>query len=107
MRISCPPILFDCPFINFSESKSVTELITRRIIAELEGEQAALDDERVKAYSVTGSPEYQRMIDALTKHFGLQSLRFTSLENLVRAIGLPGTHICTHCFNCSSCHTLQ
>ncbi len=106
MRIACPPLLYGCPFINFSESKSGKELITRRIIAELEGEEAALNDERVKAYAVTGSPEYQRMVDALTEHFGLHSLRFTSLENLVRAIGLPRNHICTHCFDCSSCHTL-
>jgi len=106
MRIACPPLLYNCPFINFSESKSVIELITRRIIAELEGEEAALNDERVKAYAVTGSPEYQRMVDALAERFGLHSLQFTSLENLIRAIGLPRNHICTHCFDCSSCHTL-
>ena len=106
MRTSCPPLMFGCPFLNFSESKSVLELITRRVIAELEGEEAALNDERVKAYTVTDSPEYRRMVDTLAEKFGLTSLRFTKLETLIKAIGLPRNHICTHCFDCSSCHTL-
>ncbi len=83
------------------------ELITRRVIAELEGEVAALNEERVRAYSVTDSPEYKAMIDVLAKKFGLQSLRFTKLETLVRAIGLPRNQICTHCFDCSLSHTLE
>ena len=106
MRSSCPPLLFGCPFLNFSESKSVLELIARRVIAELEGEEAALNEERVKAYTVTGSPEYRRMVDVLAKKFDLQSLKFTKLETLIKAIGLPRNHICTHCFDGSSAHTL-
>ena len=107
MRTACPPLLYGCPFINFSESKSVMELITRRAIAELEGEEAALDDERVKAYAVTDSPEYKRMVELIANKFGLNSLKFTKLETLIRAIGLPRNQICTHCFNCNSSHTLQ
>ena len=107
MRTACPPLLFGCPFINFSESKSVLELIARRAIAELEGEEAALDEERVKAYTVTDSPEYKRMVDTIAQKFGLSSLRFTKLETLIKAIGMPRNQICTHCFNCNSSHTLQ
>ena len=107
MRTACPPLLYGCPFINFSESKSVMELITRRAIAELEGEEAALDDERVKAYAVTDSPEYKRMVELIANNFGLNSLKFTKLETLIRAICLPRNQICTHCFNCNSSHTLQ
>ena len=107
MRTACPPLLYGCPFINFSESKSVMELITRRAIAELEGEEAALDDERVKAYAVTDSPEYKRMVELIANKFGLNSLKFTKLETLIKAIGLPRNQICTHCFNCNSSHTLQ
>ncbi len=107
MRTACPPLLYGCPFLNFSESNSVMELIARRAIAELEGEEAALDEERVRAYTVTGSPEYQRMVDLLAEKFGLTSLRFTKLETLIRAIGLPRNHICTHCFDGSSAHTLK
>ena len=107
MRTACPPLLYGCPFINFSESKSVMELITRRAIAELEGEEAALDDERVKAYAVTDSPEYKRMVELIANNFGLNSLKFTKLETLIRAICLPRNQICTHCFNCNSSHTLK
>ena len=107
MRTACPPLLFSCPFINFSESKSVMELITRRVIAELEGEEAAMNEERVRAYAVTDSPEYNRMVEVIAAKFGLHSLRFTRLETLIRAIGLPRQCICTHCFDCSSSHTLK
>ena len=106
MRVACPPLMYGCPFINFSESKSVMELITRRIIAELEGEEAALNEERVRAYTETDSPEYQRMVDCIARKFGLNSLRFTKLETLIRAIGLPRSKVCTHCFDASSAHTL-
>ena len=107
MRTACPPLLYACPIINFSESKSVMELITRRAIDELEGEEAALDDERVKAYAVTDSPEYKRMVELIANKFGLNSLKFTKLETLIKAIGLPRNQICTHCFVCNSSHTLQ
>lgn len=106
MRVACPPLLYGCPFINFSESKSIMELITRRTIAELEGEEAALDEERVRAYTVTDSPEYKRMVNCIADKFGLHSLRFTKLETLIRAIGLSRSKICTHCFDGSSAHTL-
>ena len=106
MRVACPPLMYGCPFINFSESKSVMELITRRTIAELEGEEAAMNEERVRAYTVTDSPEYKQMVDCIARKFGLHSLRFTKLETLIRAIGLPRNNICTHCFDGSSAHTL-
>jgi amidophosphoribosyltransferase len=106
MRVACPPLMHGCPFINFSESKSVMELITRRVIAELEGEEAAMNEERVRAYTVTDSPEYQRMVNHIAQKFGLNSLRFTKLETLIRAIGLPRSKVCTHCFDGSSAHTL-
>jgi amidophosphoribosyltransferase len=83
------------------------ELITRRVIAELEGEEAAMNEERVRAYAVTDSPEYNRMVEVIAAKFGLHSLRFTRLETLIRAIGLPRQCICTHCFDCSSSHTLK
>lgn len=99
MRIASPPLLYGCPFINFSESKSEMELITRRMIAELEGDAAAHDPERLRAYATTDSPEYQRMVRAIADRFGLTTLRFTKLENLVKAIGLPKHHLCTYCFD--------
>lgn len=104
MRISCPPLIYPCEYLNFTASKSELELITRRIIAELEGSH----DRNLEAYATTGSPEYERMVEEIRSRLGLTSLQFSSLENIVSAIGLPKCDICTHCFDGSSydcqCH---
>lgn len=107
MRIACPPLIYGCRFINFTSSRSDMELITRRIIAELEGETAAQDPERLKVYATTDSPEYQKMVHIIQERFGLTSLKFTKLEDLIEAIGLDKSQVCTHCFDGSSEYTLH
>lgn len=107
MRIASPPLFYGCQFINFTSSKSDMELITRRFIAEFEGDEAANDPQRIAAYAKTNSPEYKRMVSAIADRFGLNSLRFTTLETLVEAIGLPKDRVCTHCFDGSSFHSLE
>ena len=32
IRIACPPLIYSCPFVGFTASKSDMELITRRVI---------------------------------------------------------------------------
>ena len=98
MRIGCPPLIYGCPFIGFSASKTDLELITRRIINEFEGDPNKNLDKYVK----TGSPEYNRMVEAIRAKFGLTSLKFNTLETLIEAIGLPKCQVCTHCFDGSS-----
>jgi len=107
MRIACPPLVYGCQFLNFTNSKSDMELITRRIIAELEGDAAAQDPERLKAYATTDSPEYTKMVEVIKNRFGLTSLKFTKIENLIDAIGLDKNEVCTHCFDGSSAYTLE
>ena len=75
------------------------ELITRRFIAEFEGVDAANDPERIKAYATTDSPEYQRLMRALRDRFALKSLKYTRIEDLIQAIGLPKCKVCTYCFD--------
>lgn len=99
MRIACPPLVYGCPFIGFTSSKSDMELITRRIIKELEGDAG----KNLEAYATTGSPEYERLVETIRQRLGLNSLRFNKLETLVKAIGLPKCKVCTHCFDGSSC----
>lgn len=103
MRIACPPLVYACPFINFSASKSEKELITRRIIEDLEGYMP--DD--VSAYTRTDSPEYRRMVEEIARRLNLDSLKFSTIESIVEAIGLDKCKICTHCFDGSSFHTLH
>ena len=98
MRIACPPIIHSCPFVGFTASKSDLELITRRIIKELEGDENA----KLKEYSTPGTPEYQKMVDIIAGRFSLSSLKFNTVETLIEAIGLPKCKVCTHCFDGSS-----
>ena len=98
VRIACPPLIYGCPFIGFTASKSDLELITRRIIKELEGDE----NKNLEKYATTGSPEYERMVEIIRQRFGLTSLKFNTLETLIEAIGLPKCKVCTHCFDGSS-----
>ena len=98
VRISCPPLVYPCEYIGFTSSRSSMELITRRIIQDLEGDE----NKNLKAYATTGSPEYKRMVEEIRKRLGLTSLRFNTIETLVKAIGLPKEQVCTHCFDGSS-----
>ena len=99
VRISCPPLIYPCHYINFTSSKSEMELITRRVIARLEKEGIKPD---LAAYARTNSAEYARMVEEIRKDLGLDSLKFAPIETVVRAIGLPKSQICTHCFDGSS-----
>ena len=98
IRIACPPLIYGCPFIGFTASKSDLELITRRIIKELEGDE----NKNLEKYATAGSAEYCRMVEVIRERFGLTSLKFNTVDNLVKAIGLPKCKICTHCFDGSS-----
>jgi amidophosphoribosyltransferase len=98
MRIACPPLIYGCPFIGFTNSKSDLELITRRVIGELEGDP----NKNLEKYATTDSPEYKAMVKKIADQFGLDSLKFNTLETLVEAIGLPKCKVCTHCFDGSS-----
>lgn len=98
IRIACPPLIYACPFVGFTASKSPLELITRRIIEELEGDA----DKNLEKYATTGSPEYEKMVSIIAERFGLTTLKFNTLETLIESIGLPKCKVCTHCFDGSS-----
>lgn len=98
VRISCPPLLYGCPFLNFSASKNVMELITRRCVEKLEGN----DNHNIEKYCDATTPEYKNLIEMLRDHIGVNTLKFNTLESVVNAIGLPKCKLCTHCFDGSS-----
>ena len=103
MRIACPPLVFGCPFLNFSASKTELELITRRIIRELEGDS----DKNVDKYTDSSAPEYKRMTEEIARQLDLDSLKFNTIEDLVKSIGLLREDLCLHCFDGSSFFTLE
>ena len=98
MRIACPPLIYGCRYLGFTSSKSDMELLTRRIIQELEGDP----DKNLELYAKTGTPQYEAMVEKIRERFGLTSLKFNPLETLVESIGLPKCKLCTHCFDGSS-----
>ena len=104
VRISCPPLVHGCTFLNFSESKNDRELITRRVIEELEGGSIGIDipTQKLEAYHDHRTPEYARMIEVIRQHVGVDTLRFNTVDDVCQAIGLPKESICTHCFDASS-----
>lgn len=98
IRIACPPLIYSCPFVGFTSSKSDMELITRRIIEEIEGNP----NKDLDKYATTGTPQYNEMVKRIAEKFGLDSLKFSTLEALIEAIDMPKCKICTHCFDGSS-----
>ena len=103
MRIACPPLVYGCPFINFTSSKRDMELLTRRMIQKFEGDP----NKNLDKYATTDSPEYKRMVDEIAKELGLTTLKFNTIEQLIEAIGLPKCQVCTHCFDGSSQFSLE
>jgi len=99
MRVCCPPILFSCPFVEFSRSKSHLELIARRTIVELENEDDVNDIEK---YALTGSEHHNLMVERIREKLNITSLKFNTIEALIQAIGLPKERVCTHCYDNSS-----
>lgn len=98
IRISCPPLLYGCYYLNFSASKTELELITRRVIEELEGDST----KNLHLYMDETTPQYARMVEIIRKHLGVDTLKFNTLGTIAKAIGLPKERICTHCFDGSS-----
>ena len=98
VRISCPPLVHGCQYLNFSASKTDKELITRRVIEELEGGHIR----NLQAYQDETSKEYATMVETIRKTIGVDTLKFNSLSTLCDAIGLPKCDVCTHCFDGSS-----
>lgn len=99
MRAACPTLIFPCPFLNFSQSRSTMDLAGRRAIMEIEG----VEDKNLGRYATAGTKEQAQMVEKIRKRLNLTSLTFQTMDNLVNAIGLPKEKLCTHCWDKSSC----
>ncbi len=100
MRPACPPLTYNCKFLNFSRSRSELDLAARRAIRELEGDT----DVDLTRYTNEDSDEYKAMVACIRKRLGLTSLIYQRLDNLVKAVGLPKEKLCTYCWDgCEGC----
>ncbi|MEE1279599.1 MAG: amidophosphoribosyltransferase, partial [Oscillospiraceae bacterium] len=96
MRSACPPIMYGCKFLNFSRATSDMELIARRAIMELEGEEGF---NHIDEYSDSNTERGKNLRKAISDKFNFASLEFQSLEGVIKAIGLEPCKLCTYCWN--------
>lgn len=97
IRPACPPLMFGCPFLNFSRSTSEMDLITRRIIREREGDNVT--DELLADYANPDSQNYREMVEEIRKRLNFTTLRYHRLDDLVESIGISPCKLCTYCWS--------
>jgi amidophosphoribosyltransferase len=96
MRAACPPLVFGCKFLNFSRSRSLLDLATRKAIKEIEGDE---NTQRPDLYADDTSAAYADMVEHIRSRLKLTSLQYQRLPDLVDAIGLPKEKLCTYCWD--------
>ena len=96
MRSACPPIMHGCKYLNFSRSNGEMELLTRRIIQELEGNkgQQYLDE-----YADPDTERGQALLNWIKEEMGFDSIGYQSLDGALEAIGIDRCKLCTYCFD--------
>ncbi len=95
IRLACPPLLYGCKYLNFSRSSSELDLITRRVIARLEGDHAG---ERLTAYADPDSPEYARMVEEIRRELKFTTLKYHRLDDMIASTGGCPCKFCTYCW---------
>jgi amidophosphoribosyltransferase len=101
MRPACPPLMYGCPFLNFSRSRSELDLAARKAILELEGTA----DAHLGEYADPDSDRHAAMVEQIGGRIGLTSLRYQRLDDMIEAIGLPRERLCTFCWNGAGRHS--
>jgi len=96
MRSACPPIMYSCKYLNFSRATSDMELIARRVIMELEGEEGL---DHIEEYSDSSTERGKRLREKICEELHLASLEFQTLEGVIESIGLDPCKLCTYCWN--------
>ena len=95
MRSACPPIMYGCKYLNFSRSNSYMELLSRKTIQALEGDEG---QNHLEEYADASTERGQCMLKAICKEMGFDSLGYQSLDGLLEAIGIDKDKICTYCW---------
>ena len=98
IRPACPPLVYGCKYVNFSRSSSEMDLITRRVIEQLEG-TAYPPQEVLDKYTNPDSPEYAAMVEEIRKQLNFTSLKFNRLDDMLEAVGIPTEDLCTFCWD--------
>ena len=97
IRPACPPLVFGCKYLNFSRTNSEMELITRKVIAELEGGEVT--DDVLREYADFHSEKYEKMVEKICEKLKFTSLRFHRLDDMLEAVGIDQDKLCTYCWS--------
>ena len=97
IRPACPPLLYGCKYLNFSRSNSEMDLITRRVIKKLEGDNVS--DEVLQKYADPETEEYEKMVEEIRKELNFTSLRYNRLDDMLDSVGIDKNNLCTYCWN--------
>ena len=95
MRSACPPIMYGCKYLNFSRSNSDMELLARRVVQELEGDEG---QEHLEEYADGTTERGKCLLHTICEKFGFTSLGYQSLDGILEAIGIDRDKICTYCW---------
>lgn len=95
MRSACPPLMYGCKYLNFSRSNSVKELLARRVIEELEGDEG---EKHLEEYADATTERGKCMLKRICEMFGFDSLGYQSLDGLLESIGIDRNKVCTYCW---------
>lgn len=96
IRPACPPLLFGCKFLNFSRSSSEMDLITRRVLKEMEEDDRKID---LKRYVDPDTTEYGEMVERIREKLNFTSLRFHRLDDMIASVGIDEEKLCTYCWS--------
>ncbi|MFA5278627.1 MAG: amidophosphoribosyltransferase [Bacteroidales bacterium] len=103
VRISCPPLIYKCPYLNFTTTRTDMELITRRYIHAQPSGTTTEGNKHLCRYIDHTTPEYKAMVESICREMNFTSLKYNTINNLIASIGLPREHLCTYCFEGSGC----
>ncbi len=95
MRSACPPIMYACKYLNFSRSNSDMDLLARRTVQELEGDEG---QSHIDEYADASTERGQCLLKTICQQLGFDSLGYQSLDGLLEAIGIDRDKICTYCW---------
>ena len=95
MRSACPPIMYGCKYLNFSRSNSAMELLARKTVQNLEGDEG---QKHLEEYADASTERGQCLLHTICKEMGFDSLGYQSLDGLLEAIGIDRDKICTYCW---------
>ena len=96
IRPACPPLMFGCKYLNFSRSSSEMDLITRRVLKEIEDEGKTID---LKAYVDPDTLEHEDMVERIRQKLNFTTLRFNRLDDMIDAVGIGREKLCTYCWD--------